>query len=177
MSTPTPPTDKSQLEAEIEQTRADLGQTVEALAAKTDVKARAQEKIATTKAEVKSRAQEKLADAGEKLSAAKAGAGEKLAAVKADAGEKLSAAKAGAGEKLAAAKDQTTQTTDTVRQRVAVASSGPTADTARRRFSTLQQRVAETSRRPAVRRAVPPAAVAIALIGATAVIVSRRRSR
>lgn len=166
MSTPTPPTDKSQLEAEIEQTRADLGQTVEALAAKTDVKARAQEKISTTKAEVKARAQEKLAGAQETISAAKAGAEEKLAA-----------AKAGAGEKLAAAKGQTAQTTETVKQRVAVASSSPSANTARQRFSTLQQRVAQTSRRPAVRRAVPPAAVAVALIGATAVIINRRRSR
>jgi len=39
----TPPTDPEALRAEIAQTRADLGDTVEALAAKTDVKARARE--------------------------------------------------------------------------------------------------------------------------------------
>jgi Protein of unknown function (DUF3618) len=39
--TETPPSDPQALRAEIEQTRTDLGETVEALAAKTDVKARA----------------------------------------------------------------------------------------------------------------------------------------
>ena len=39
--TETPPSDPQALRAEIDQTRADLGETVEALAAKTDVKARA----------------------------------------------------------------------------------------------------------------------------------------
>jgi hypothetical protein len=37
--------DQQELEKEIEQTREQLGQTVEALAAKVDVKARAQEKL------------------------------------------------------------------------------------------------------------------------------------
>ena len=39
------PDDQQELEKEIEQTREQLGQTVEALAAKVDVKARAQEKL------------------------------------------------------------------------------------------------------------------------------------
>jgi Protein of unknown function (DUF3618) len=41
--TETPPSDPQALRAEIDQTRADLGETVEALAAKTDVKARAKQ--------------------------------------------------------------------------------------------------------------------------------------
>ena len=39
------PDDQQELEKEIEQTREQLGQTVEALAARVDVKARAQEKL------------------------------------------------------------------------------------------------------------------------------------
>lgn len=50
------------LRSEIEQTRADLGETVEALAAKADVKARAQEKVA----DVKARAAEAAAEAKDK---------------------------------------------------------------------------------------------------------------
>jgi ElaB/YqjD/DUF883 family membrane-anchored ribosome-binding protein len=41
----TSPDDQQELEKEIEQTRERLGETVEALAAKVDVKARAQEKL------------------------------------------------------------------------------------------------------------------------------------
>ncbi len=40
-----PPTEPEALRREIEQTRAELGETVEALAAKADVKARAQEAV------------------------------------------------------------------------------------------------------------------------------------
>ena len=43
------PDDQQELEKEIEQTREQLGQTVEALAAKVDVRARAQEKLGQTK--------------------------------------------------------------------------------------------------------------------------------
>ncbi|MCY1136541.1 DUF3618 domain-containing protein [Actinoplanes sp. Pm04-4] len=43
MSNPDTPADADQLRAEIEQTRADLGQTVQELAAKADVKARAKQ--------------------------------------------------------------------------------------------------------------------------------------
>jgi len=41
-----------QIEAEIERTRAEMGDTVEQLAAKTDVKARAKDKVDETKARV-----------------------------------------------------------------------------------------------------------------------------
>ncbi|MFI7075515.1 DUF3618 domain-containing protein [Micromonospora sediminicola] len=43
--TTSPPADPQQIRADIEQTRADLGATVEALAAKTDLKARAQHSL------------------------------------------------------------------------------------------------------------------------------------
>jgi hypothetical protein len=51
--------DPQQLRAEIEQTRADLGETVQALAAKTDVKARAK----GAAADAAGRAKDKLGDA------------------------------------------------------------------------------------------------------------------
>jgi hypothetical protein len=50
------------LRSEIEQTRTELGETVEALAAKTDVKARAQEKVA----DVKTRAADAATEAKDK---------------------------------------------------------------------------------------------------------------
>jgi ElaB/YqjD/DUF883 family membrane-anchored ribosome-binding protein len=53
-----PPADLTELRHEIEQTRADLGATVEALAAKADVKARAHEAVE----DVKIRAHEAVAD-------------------------------------------------------------------------------------------------------------------
>jgi hypothetical protein len=48
--------DVAALRAEIKQTRADLGETVQALAAKADVKARAKEQVAHTKERVKAQA-------------------------------------------------------------------------------------------------------------------------
>jgi ElaB/YqjD/DUF883 family membrane-anchored ribosome-binding protein len=45
MSNSDTPTDPQQLRAEIEQTRAELGETVQELAAKTDVKARAKQAL------------------------------------------------------------------------------------------------------------------------------------
>jgi len=57
MTTPEPATGR-ELQEEIEQTRERLGQTVEELVAKADVKARAQAKAA----EVKGKAQDKAAD-------------------------------------------------------------------------------------------------------------------
>ena len=50
--------DQQELEKEIEQTREQLGQTVEALAAKVDVKARAQEKLGQLTARLKGKATE-----------------------------------------------------------------------------------------------------------------------
>ena len=58
--------DVDQLRAEIKQTRAELGETVQALAAKADVKARAKDQVEQTKAKVKAQAAgatEKVKDA------------------------------------------------------------------------------------------------------------------
>jgi ElaB/YqjD/DUF883 family membrane-anchored ribosome-binding protein len=52
----TTPDDQQELEKEIEQTREQLGQTVEALAAKVDVKARAEEKLGQLTALLKGKA-------------------------------------------------------------------------------------------------------------------------
>jgi ElaB/YqjD/DUF883 family membrane-anchored ribosome-binding protein len=54
----TSPDDQQQLEKEIEQTREQLGQTVEALAAKADVKARARQKLGQLTARLKGKATE-----------------------------------------------------------------------------------------------------------------------
>jgi len=59
--------DPQQLRAEIEQTRADLGETVEALAAKTDVKARAKEAAADATERAKEAATEAAGKARDKL--------------------------------------------------------------------------------------------------------------
>jgi hypothetical protein len=74
--------DAAQLRADIEETREDLGETVAALAEKTDVKTRAKEKlsgvrdsVATKRAEVTDRARETTPD----------GAGSALATVQAQA--------------------------------------------------------------------------------------------
>jgi transcriptional regulator len=53
-----PPTEPEELRREIEQTRAELGETVEALAAKADVKARAQEAVEDVKHRVHEAADE-----------------------------------------------------------------------------------------------------------------------
>jgi len=55
--------DVTALRAEIKQTRADLGETVQALAAKADVKARAREQVEQTRQKVRAQAVE----AGEKV--------------------------------------------------------------------------------------------------------------
>lgn len=54
----TSPDDQQELEKEIERTREQLGETVEALAAKVDVKARAQEKVGQLTARLKGKAAE-----------------------------------------------------------------------------------------------------------------------
>jgi ElaB/YqjD/DUF883 family membrane-anchored ribosome-binding protein len=54
----TTPDDQQELEKEIEQTREQLGQTVEALAAKADVKARAQQELGRLTARLKVKATE-----------------------------------------------------------------------------------------------------------------------
>ncbi|HEY1920622.1 MAG TPA: DUF3618 domain-containing protein [Streptosporangiaceae bacterium] len=69
-------TSPEELQDDIERTRDQLGETVEALVAKADVKARAQRKVADVKAEavhkaadVKAGAQQKGADAAEHVAA------------------------------------------------------------------------------------------------------------
>jgi len=52
---PTQETDQEQLQHEIEDTRADLGDTVDALAQKADVKARVSEKVEQRKAALRAR--------------------------------------------------------------------------------------------------------------------------
>ena len=59
----TSPDDQQELEKEIEQTREQLGETVEALVAKVDVKARAQQKLGQLTARLKGKATE----AGEQI--------------------------------------------------------------------------------------------------------------
>ena len=59
----TSPNDQQELEKEIEQTREQLGETVEALVAKVDVKARAQQKLGQLTARLKGKATE----AGEQI--------------------------------------------------------------------------------------------------------------
>jgi ElaB/YqjD/DUF883 family membrane-anchored ribosome-binding protein len=66
--------DTEALRAEIEQTRAALGDTVQALAAKADVKARVRESAAQTRAKVRQRAAETTAQLREQATNASAGA-------------------------------------------------------------------------------------------------------
>jgi Tfp pilus assembly protein FimV len=68
--------DVETLRAEIKQTRADLGETVQALAAKADVKARAKEQVEQTKQRVKAQA----AEATGKVREAAVQAGERVRA-------------------------------------------------------------------------------------------------
>jgi Protein of unknown function (DUF3618) len=51
-----------EIRAEIDETRGELGDTVEALAAKTDVKARAEDRVNEAKAEVKARTPDSAQD-------------------------------------------------------------------------------------------------------------------
>ncbi len=111
MSSPNTPTDPRQLREEIQQTRADLGDTVEALAAKTDVKTRAKQAL-----------NDRAGQARQQLSTARA----------------------------------------------------KTAQAA----GTTKGRLTEVSRRPAVRRALPPTAIAtaVAALGTVLVVVRQRRA-
>jgi hypothetical protein len=74
--------DVNALREEIAQTRAELGETVQALAAKADVKARAKEQVEHTKAKVRAQA----AGAGEKVRDAALIASDKVRSVAAQAG-------------------------------------------------------------------------------------------
>jgi cobalamin biosynthesis Mg chelatase CobN len=83
------------LRAEIAKTRADLGETVQALAAKADVKARAKEQVEQTKAKVKAQA----AGAGEKVRDAALIATDRVRHVAAQASASARGAAADAGGK------------------------------------------------------------------------------
>jgi cobalamin biosynthesis Mg chelatase CobN len=99
--------DVDALREEIAQTRADLGETVQALAAKADVKARAKEQVEQTKQKVKAQA----ADATNKAKEAAATATDKVRSVAAQASDKakgtaVQVRESGALEKAQGAKDQ-----------------------------------------------------------------------
>jgi len=74
-----------ELRAEIQQTRSELGETVQALAAKADVKARAKDQVELTKQKVKAQAVE----AGEKVREAAVAAGDKVRTVAGQATDKV----------------------------------------------------------------------------------------
>jgi hypothetical protein len=78
MSTADTPADPQQLRAEIERTRADLGETVQELAAKADVKARAKQAVGDTT----DRARQKLAGVKDQAAQAAGTAAERASAVK-----------------------------------------------------------------------------------------------
>ena len=96
--------DVQALKDEIKQTRADLGETVQALAAKADVKARAKDQVEQTKAKVRAQAVE----AGEKVRDAAVTATDKVRAVAASAGATAKGTAAQAGDKVAQAADKAT---------------------------------------------------------------------
>jgi hypothetical protein len=68
--TGTEPRDADELRVEIEQTRAELGDTVEALAAKTDVKARVKDSLKQGTAKAKAKAKDTVATVSDQASAA-----------------------------------------------------------------------------------------------------------
>jgi cobalamin biosynthesis Mg chelatase CobN len=80
--------DVDALREEIAQTRADLGETVQALAAKADVKARAKEQVEQTKQKVKAQAAEATQKATQKAKDAAATASGRVRTVAAQASDK-----------------------------------------------------------------------------------------
>ncbi|WIM99864.1 DUF3618 domain-containing protein [Actinoplanes oblitus] len=149
MTETNPSPDPDQLRSEIEQTRAELGETVEALAAKTDVKGRAQRRVREEVETAKERVAQAASTAGDKLAEVKSTAGDKLAEAKTTAGDKLAVAKTTAGDKLAEAK------------------------------STAGDKLADVSNRPRVRRALPPVDLAVAgalAVAGTILVVRGRRA-
>jgi hypothetical protein len=128
-----PPDDIQELRQEIAQTREDLGETVEQLAAKTDVKARAQHQAAKVAGKVKATAGHARAQA-----AASAGnARDQLAAKTGDTGEMALSAGTAAKERLSGwlvktARPAWEATREPVRQ-----AAGSASGTARRRRTPL----------------------------------------
>ena len=106
--------DVQALKDEIKQTRADLGETVQALAAKADVKARAKDQVEQTKAKVRAQAVE----AGEKVRDAAVSATDKVRAVAASAGASAKGTAAQATDKVALAADKATDRAEDAREQV-----------------------------------------------------------
>jgi cobalamin biosynthesis Mg chelatase CobN len=106
--------DVDALKADIKQTRAQLGETVQALAAKADVKARAKEQVEQTKQRVKAQA----ADATGKMRDAALLAGERV--------------RQAAAQATASARGTATQATDKVRESGALEKAQGAGDQVRR---------------------------------------------
>jgi hypothetical protein len=99
--TPAKP-DVAALRAEIKQTRTDLGETVQALAAKADVKARAKEQVEQTKQKVRAQA----AEATGKVRDAAVAAGDRVRAAAGQAADKAGHASSQAVDKAGQASSQ-----------------------------------------------------------------------
>jgi len=84
--------DVAALREEIKQTRADLGETVQALAAKADVKARAKEQVELTKQKAKMQVNDATGKVREVAAAAVGAASEKVRSARAQAGDKVALA-------------------------------------------------------------------------------------
>jgi ElaB/YqjD/DUF883 family membrane-anchored ribosome-binding protein len=95
------------LRADIEQTRAELGETVQALAAKADVKARAKEQVEQTKQRVKAQA----AEAGERVRGAALTASDRVR-------QAATTARGTAAEATDRATDRAQDATEQVREQV-----------------------------------------------------------
>jgi len=93
--------DPEQLREQIRQTRAELGETVEALAAKADVKAQLKEKVSASKEQLQEKISTGKDQLQEKISTGKEQLQEILPADKQELQEKLSAGKAQLQEKTA----------------------------------------------------------------------------
>ena len=103
--------DVEALREDIKQTRAELGETVQALAAKADVKARAKEQVELTKAKAKTQVHEATEKVREAAANAAAVASDKVRAATSQAGDKVSLAsdkvrETGALEKAQDAREQ-----------------------------------------------------------------------
>ena len=94
--------DVEALRAEIKQTRADLGETVQALAAKADVKARAKDQVEQTKQRVKAQA----AEATQRVRDAAVHAGDRVREAAGQAADKTSQLAGQAAEKTSQVADQ-----------------------------------------------------------------------
>lgn len=83
-----PKPDVAALRAEIKQTRAELGETVQALAARADVKARAKEQVELTKQKARAQVHDATGKVRDAAVAAVGAASEKVRTVTAQAGDK-----------------------------------------------------------------------------------------